>query len=49
MARAFKSSAHFPVEIDGLKGSLNFWSTEKDAFPPESVELLKEVVKAMTK
>jgi peroxiredoxin/mono/diheme cytochrome c family protein len=49
MARAFKSSAHFPVEIDGLKGSLNFWSTEKDAFPPQTVELLKEVVKAMAK
>jgi mono/diheme cytochrome c family protein len=47
MARAYKSSAHFPVEIDGLKGSLNFWSAEKDAFTPETVELLKEVVKAM--
>jgi hypothetical protein len=47
MARAYKSSAHFPVEIDGLKGSLNFWSAEKGAFTPETVELLKEIVKAM--
>lgn len=47
MARVYKSSAHFPVEIDGLKGSLNFWSTEADAFPPEAVSLLKEVVQAM--
>ena len=49
MARVYKSSAHFPVEIDGFKGSLNFWSTEADAFPPEAVSVLKEVVAAMTK
>ena len=48
MARVYKSSAHFPVEIDGFKGSLNFWSTEPDAFPPEAVNVLKEVVAAMT-
>jgi hypothetical protein len=49
MARVYKSSAHFPVEIDGLKGSINFWSTEPDAFPPEAVSVLKEVVAALTK
>jgi hypothetical protein len=47
MARVYKSSVHFPVEIEGLKGSLNFWSTEADAFPPEAVSLLGELVKVM--
>ena len=28
------------VEINGQKGTLNFWSTEKDAFHPAAVELL---------
>jgi peroxiredoxin len=49
MARAYKSSAHFPVEFDGRKGSVNFWSTEKGAFPPEAVALLKEAVAAAVK
>ncbi len=47
MTRAFKSSAHFPVEIDGVKGSLNFWSAEKNAFPPEAIAQLAEIVKAL--
>jgi len=49
MARAYKSSAHFPVEISGVKGSLNFWSTEKGAFPPEAVSVLKEIAAALSK
>ncbi len=47
MARALGSSLHLPVTIDGQAGTLNFWSTEKDAFPPEVVALLTEVAKAM--
>ena len=47
MARVYKSSVHFPIEIDGMKGSLNFWSTEAEAFPPEAVNLIQEVVKAL--
>jgi hypothetical protein len=48
MARAYKSSVHFPAEKDGLKGTINFWSTEKEAFPPEAVALLKEVAAAIS-
>jgi peroxiredoxin len=47
MTRAYKSSAHFPVEIEGAKGSLNFWSAEKNAFGPEAMSLLAEVVKTI--
>jgi hypothetical protein len=47
MARAYASSLHIPVKIDGVMGTINFWSTEKDAFPPELVSLLSEVAKAM--
>jgi len=49
MARAYKSSAHFPIEIDGLKGSINFWSAEKNAFGPETMKLLAEVVTMMAR
>jgi len=47
MARAFGSSLHIPVKIDGHSGTLNFWSAEKDAFPPELVTLLTELAKSM--
>ena len=47
MARAFGSSLHIPLKIDGQSGTLNFWSAEKDAFPPELVALLTEVAKSM--
>ena len=49
MSRVYKSSAHFPVAIEGLKGSVNFWSTEQDAFPAEAVALLQQAAKAMAK
>ena len=38
MARAYGSSLHIPVKIDGKAGTINFWSTENDAFPPEARE-----------
>jgi len=47
MARAFGSSLHIPVKIEGHAGTLNFWSAEKDAFPPELVTLLTELAKSM--
>ena len=49
MGKAYQSSLHVPVEIDGLKGTVNFWSAESDAFPPELVTLLTEVAKSMAK
>jgi peroxiredoxin len=47
MARAYGSSVHIPVSIDGKRGTLNFWSAEPEAFPPELVALLEAVGKAM--
>ncbi|MFO0946223.1 MAG: redoxin domain-containing protein [Planctomycetota bacterium] len=43
-----KSSVHIPVEIDGKPMSVNFWSTDADAFPPSAVEILSEVTRWMT-
>ena len=49
MARAYRSSLHVPLQIEGVSGTLNFWSTEADAFPPELVSLLEETAAAMAK
>jgi peroxiredoxin len=48
MARAYGSSIHFPVRHDKLAGSLNFWSAEPHAFPPEAAKVLAEAVRLMT-
>jgi peroxiredoxin len=47
MAKAYQSSYHLPVKKDGLTGTINFWSAEKDAFPPELTKTLGELVKGM--
>ena len=47
MSRAYQSSLHVPVEIDGLKGTINFWSAEAEAFPPEAVRLLEVAARTM--
>jgi peroxiredoxin len=41
MSRGFASSLHVPVRLDGKPGTVNFWSEEPKAFPPEAVELLR--------
>jgi hypothetical protein len=47
MSKAYGASAHFPVKLDGVSGTVNFWSTEPDAFTEEAVMILKEVTKLM--
>jgi hypothetical protein len=47
MSRAFGSSAHVPVIINDRAATINFWSTDKNAFPPEAVKLLEEMAKKM--
>jgi hypothetical protein len=42
-----RSSMHVPVEIDGTRATINFWSSEAEAFPPEAVKILEEVAKLM--
>lgn len=48
MARAYGSSLHIPVKHQDLRGTINFWSIEANAFPPEAVTLLEEVARLMT-
>ncbi|MEM7454852.1 MAG: redoxin domain-containing protein [Planctomycetota bacterium] len=43
MSSVARSSFHYPLEIDGIKGSLNFWSSEPDAFPEPVVKLLSDL------
>ena len=49
MTKAFQASVHIPMTIKESRGTLNFWSAEKDAFPPEAVKWLEEVAGAMGK
>jgi peroxiredoxin len=37
------SALHVPVEIGGHRCTVNFWSTEVDAFSPEAVEVLTKI------
>jgi peroxiredoxin/mono/diheme cytochrome c family protein len=48
-ARMMASSAHVPVTIEGAKGTVNFWSMEQNAFPEESIAILKEAAEVLTK
>jgi hypothetical protein len=47
MARAYGSSVHVPVKIGEQTGTINFWSAEKGAFPPNLVEWLAKVAAEM--
>ncbi len=42
-----RSSVHVPVEIDGKRATVNFWSAEAEAFPPQAVRLLEQVAHLM--
>ncbi len=42
-----RSSMHVPLEIGGLRCTINFWSAEAGAFPPEAVKLLEQVARLM--
>lgn len=38
-----KSSLHLPIEAHGRRGTLNFWSTDAQAFPPEAVKWIESL------
>lgn len=42
-----RSSVHVPVVIDGKRATINFWSAEAEAFPPQAVVLLEQVAHLM--
>jgi hypothetical protein len=46
--RGARSSMHVPVEIKGQRATINFWSSEADAFPAPAQALLTGVAKIMT-
>ena len=46
--RGAKSSMHVPVELDGVRATINFWSTEPGAFTPPAQAILTGVAKIMT-
>ena len=48
-SKRLKSSFHVPIEIEGRRGTINFWSLEADGFPQEAQELLVEISRAMAK
>lgn len=41
------SVVHVPIEIDGHQATVNFWSTEAEAFPPSAVEVLEKIAHLM--
>jgi hypothetical protein len=47
MARLLSSSVHVPIALADQKAVVNFWSAEKEAFPPEAVLLINEAVGRM--
>ncbi|MCH2180746.1 MAG: redoxin domain-containing protein [Mariniblastus sp.] len=42
-----RSSFHVPVQFEGKRGTINFWSREADGFPSEAQQLLVEISRAM--
>ncbi len=46
--RGAKSSLHVPVEIKGMKCTVNFWSMDEGAFTPPAEALLTQLAKVMT-
>ncbi len=42
-----RSSMHVPVEIGGVPCTVNFWSAEAEAFPPQAVRVLEQAARLM--
>jgi len=47
-SKDIRSSMHVPITLDGVPATVNFWSAEAGAFPPEAVKLLEQVVQLMS-
>jgi len=47
VARGARSSMHVPVEIGGVRGTVNFWSRDPDAFPPQAAQMLTMIAKGL--
>jgi peroxiredoxin len=49
LTRVLPSSVHVPIRFEGKPATVNFWSTDGKAFPPEAVTLLEEIVRLMAR
>lgn len=47
LGRILPSSVHIPIRTQGKPAAVNFWSAEDNAFPPEAVASLEELVDLM--
>ncbi len=48
-AKGIRSSLHVPTSHDGIHGTINFWSLEENAFPPEAIETIRKAVSLIGK
>jgi hypothetical protein len=46
LSRSFKSSVHIPFKFHGKQATVNFWSSEPNAFPGEAVQILEAALDA---
>jgi peroxiredoxin len=46
-AYGIMSSMHVPIQFEGRPATVNFWSSEVGAFPPQAARLLEQVVRLM--
>jgi peroxiredoxin len=46
-SKDIRSSMHVPVTFKGARATINFWSAEAGAFPPEASKLLEEIARLM--
>ena len=47
LSKILPSSMHIPIVVNGKPGTVNFWSMDKDAFPPEAVDLAQKLVNSL--
>ena len=46
-SKDIRSSMHVPVMIGGKRATINFWSAEAGAFPPQAATLLEQIAQLM--
>jgi peroxiredoxin/mono/diheme cytochrome c family protein len=46
-SKDIRSSMHVPVTVKGARGTINFWSAEGEAFPPQAADLLEKIARLM--
>jgi len=44
LTKILPSSVHIPIVVNGKPGTVNFWSMDKGAFPPEAAEVAQKLV-----